>query len=1074
MIAGQSGTETLLFSDLVNSTEILQSVGDEAGERLFEAHHKLITDAVAGNGGQELEWLGDGVLAAFASTADAVRCAIGIEQTARRPVAGGARFEIRIGIHFGEVLRREGGYFGMALVVARRLCDRASSGQILCSKIVADLLATRQTFNFRDLGQLELKGIHAPTQVCEVLYERNDPAAMLKRTPFVGRAEQLKRLTASLDEACNGHGSVAMLCGEPGIGKTRTLEEFSDLARQRGATVITGACYDGEWQAPYGPFAEAIVDCSRRLQPAEFSAALGKHASIMARIAPALNDLLADIQPPPSLDKEEERVRLFDAVSQFLIAVSRQTPLVIILDDLHWADRGTVAMLSHAAHFVPGNSILLVGAYRDAEVDRRHPLAAALVAISRLRSFDRLMLSGLEEGDLSNLLSMIGDEDVPGALVKILAGATEGNPLFIRELLLHLVEQKKILHGDQGWISRLGVDELGIPEGIRQVVSRRMEKLTGDANRLLSVASAFNGEFSFDIAAAVAELDEETALSAIDEALDAQLLRPGTNSESFDFTHAVIRNTAYSELNTARRMRLHLKIAEEMERVWGERAAEHAAEVAYQFWRGAAASGAERGADYAIAAADNAESAYAFDEVAAFLRIVLDLLPANDPRRPRMLARRALALAWSLDGEEGVKVAKEAAELIAAAEGDYPAAEFLEVTTRAMMDAGLMRCSWELAAEGLRYIGERRDLVWANLDELDSYRTDAADPDNPGIVVDSPRVRERWALVKKITTDKDKARRFIEYPYDSRQEILDKIALDPVDVHSAQVFLGGDCRRSLSLWHDRAADAEHSGRIARAMESWAMVARSQITLGEFAAARAAYDRAIALALRFNRPSFPVLNLIEVRYNFLFALDHGWNEIVQVPGEEDVAVKPAAEFKWAYAAICATTAYALAQQNQPEQAVLLLPTVRDALIRGASWGLTYNMMACDAASALWLMRRTDHIEVIESSLREKVLPRDFRYPMRDTRLSIARLCALQGRYEEASEWFAKARAVLDEEGWRPLHAICDYDEALMYLRRNMPGDGARARPLLEAATQQFRTLGMPGCVKRAEQGSASIK
>src|ERR1700689_1307654 len=382
MIAGQSGTETLLFSDLVNSTEILQSVGDEAGERLFEAHHKLITDAVAGNGGQELEWLGDGVLAAFSSTADAVRCAIGIEQTARRPVAG-ARFEIRIGIHFGEVLRREGGYFGMALVVARRLCDRASSGQILCSKMIADLLATRQTFNFRALGQLALKALNAPTQVCEVLYERNDPAAMLKRTPFVGRAEQLKRLAASLDEACNGHGSGAMLCGEAGIGKTRTLEEFSDLARQRGATVITGACYDGEWQAPYGAFAEAVIDCSRRLQPAEFSAALGKYGPIMARIALALNETLGDVQEPPPLDKEEERVRLFDAVSQFLIAISRQAPLVVILDDLHWADGGTAAMLSHVAHFAPANPILLIGAYRDAEVDRRHPLATTVGAISR-------------------------------------------------------------------------------------------------------------------------------------------------------------------------------------------------------------------------------------------------------------------------------------------------------------------------------------------------------------------------------------------------------------------------------------------------------------------------------------------------------------------------------------------------------------------------------------------------------------------------------------------------------------------------------------------------------------------
>jgi class 3 adenylate cyclase len=151
MITGQSGTVTLLFSDLVNSTQILQVAGDEAAQRLFQAHHKLITAAITSSGGEELEWLGDGALAAFSSSADAVRCAISIEQTARRPVAG-VRLEIRIGIHFGKVLRRDGGYFGLPVVTTRRLCDRAASGQILCSKLVAELLAARQTFSFRQPG----------------------------------------------------------------------------------------------------------------------------------------------------------------------------------------------------------------------------------------------------------------------------------------------------------------------------------------------------------------------------------------------------------------------------------------------------------------------------------------------------------------------------------------------------------------------------------------------------------------------------------------------------------------------------------------------------------------------------------------------------------------------------------------------------------------------------------------------------------------------------------------------------------------------------------------------------------
>jgi class 3 adenylate cyclase len=408
----ESGTVTLLFTDLVSSTQLLGRAGDEAGQRIFHAHHKLMSDAIGGNGGEELQWLGDGVLAAFSSSADAVRCAIRIQQTARRPIEG-ARVEIRIGIHVGEVLRRENGYFGSPVVIARRLCDRAVAGQILCSKLIADLLSARQSFTFRDLGSLELKGINAPTAVSEVVYEHNDVTALLHRTPFVGRSEQLKRLSAKLEEACNGHGSIAMLQGEPGIGKTRTIAEFSDLAVQRGALVLHGSCYDGEWQPPYGPFAEAIANYARHGAPAELAAVLGNNAATLARIVPGLRERVGGLSEPAPLDKDEERFRLLDAVSQFLIALSRKAPLVLVLDDLHWADRGTVGLLNHVAHIVNANPMLLIGAYRDAEVDRMHPLARALATVRRLPNFEIIPLKGLQSGDVVELLGIIADQDAP-------------------------------------------------------------------------------------------------------------------------------------------------------------------------------------------------------------------------------------------------------------------------------------------------------------------------------------------------------------------------------------------------------------------------------------------------------------------------------------------------------------------------------------------------------------------------------------------------------------------------------------------------------------------------------------
>ena len=166
----------------------------------------------------------------------------------------------------------------------------------------------------------------APIGVCEVLYERNDPAVLLTHTPFVGRERQLKRLAAKLEDAQNGRGSIVMLRGEPGIGKTRTIEEFSDQARQRGATVLRGACYDGGWQPPYAPFAEAIGAYAHHADPVEFAAVLGRRASIIARIAPSLRESLHHVSEPAPLDKEEEHFRLFDAVAQFLIVLSQRAP----------------------------------------------------------------------------------------------------------------------------------------------------------------------------------------------------------------------------------------------------------------------------------------------------------------------------------------------------------------------------------------------------------------------------------------------------------------------------------------------------------------------------------------------------------------------------------------------------------------------------------------------------------------------------------------------------------------------------------------------------------------------------
>jgi class 3 adenylate cyclase/tetratricopeptide (TPR) repeat protein len=1063
----QSNTVTLLFTDIVNSTVHLTSAGDEAGEHVFRAHHKLMSDAIKVSGGEELQWLGDGLLAAFGSAADAVRCAIAMQQATSRPLAG-VRMEIRIGIHAGEVLRREGGYFGTALVIARRLCDRGDAGQILCSSLITALLTSRQTFSFRELGDFDLKGISTPVAVCEVAYLRHDPAALLKRMPFVGRTDQLDRLTTKLEDAIKGRGSVAMLVGEAGIGKTRTIEEFVDQAHHRGAQVLRGNCYAGEWHAPYCPFAEILMAFASREGAEQLRAMVGAGtAASLLRIAPGLGGLLETTAEARGLDVDEERHRMLDAVGRFLVAASARAPLVLVLDDLHWADTGTAAMIGHLARLTASHQILLLGAYRDSEIDRRHPLEPVLASLRRLPDFASIGLQGLSTGNIQEMLDTIGAEVAPEPLVQAVGSETSGNPFFIREVLLYLRENGKILSEGGSWLSKFSVEELQIPEGIKELVAQRMGRLSNEANQMLVAASAFKGACVFSVAATVAGLDEATALNALDEAINAQVLRPTADPENFEFTHAIIRHTLYLSLNPRRRVRLHRKIAEAMEGTWGERAAEHAADVAYHFWRADTAGGTARGVEYAIAAADNAEAAYAYDEVVAFLRIALELLPESDQRRTPVAARLGTALIWSAERDQAAKVVIEAGERIATAEGNVAAVDYLEGATSAMFSAGLRREPWEIAKVALAMIGDRRDVVWASLRDLDLMREEAEDATNPGIRTDTPGQRELRTLLRAIPPEQI-ATRDLPPSYHNRDEVMHDRSATPV----ALLFLAADCRGSLPLWRSDAAKAEQQGRAARAARRWANVMTCHVALGEFTEARAACDRALALTARAVGlgSRFINMDLMGARHDLRIALDEGWQNAFE-DGTSELFFEPKPEQNWAFAMTCSNGAYLGARTNLPDTAIQLLGMLPRALERGAPWEASYSPVSCDAAAVLWYTGRTDFIEVIESSIREKVLASDFRWPMRDARLALGRLCALRNQYEEAAVWFERARQILDEAGARPLRAIVDYDEAVMFIRRE--DAKARARELLHAATQQFRTLSMNGWIARAEETMARL-
>jgi hypothetical protein len=923
-----------------------------------------------------------------------------------------------------------------------------------------------------------------------VSYETEQPGLILTRTPFVGRDAEMSKLNARLAEARSGHGGLVMLVGEPGIGKSRMIDEFTENARNDGAAVLIGACFEGEWSPPYAPFVEAIENYVKTAEPAQLRADLGFGAAPIARLVPALREVLPDIPEPAALQPDEERFRLLDAVSQMLVSISNRQPVVLVLDDLHWAERGTIAMLRHVARFVPRHQTLILGAYRDVELDRQHPLADALSQLRREVEYERIALKGLNEEQIGNLLTAITEHEVPEPFVRAISEETDGNPFFIREVLIHLADEGKIFQQDGRWTSNLSIEEMGIPEGIRQVIGRRLSRLPDVANKLLTAAAGFNGPFRLDIAAAAAGIDEDTALDAIDAALESQLVRASSNTEIFEFTHALIRHTLYGELSPPRQVRLHRQIAEAMERVYGDRAADHAPELAYQFHRSAGLPGTERGADYALAAAAKAEATAAWDETVTFLEIALELLPELDSRRGPVSGRLAIAQAWALRPDDAERSAASAASLIAETEGRDAAADFLAEAQSALAGSGHTQTQWRVAALGLQYISSaRRDLTWARLAAADLRREESEDPDNPGIPLPSPRnteilnvlmasedplareLRSNATLVPAYTTraeaqayvasEKARAAELKEIP----EAVRLRLAGVPIQEAVVGTFTLGDVRSTLPSWVAVLEANDRRGALAAAISSEATIARLHYALGDIAQGDIELERTRERSARFAVAGPFTLQLVaaEDERRLVTGDWSGTQEFIASLGGQQVV-----ENRWAAAAIVSGLARAFANIAQHDTATALIPQVLEPIERAPGTAVNYPRITSSAAEALWITQRTDHIEVIEKALREKVVGPDIRYPNVDGRLDLARLCALKGDYAEASEWFAKARVVLDEQGARPLRSIVDYDEALMYTRRNADGDRARALPLLETATQQFKEIGMYGWLTRAEE------
>ncbi len=478
---------------------------------------------------------------------------------------------------------------------------------------------------------------------------------------FVGRRDEMDQLKSLLDGALSGQGATAMLIGEPGIGKTRLAEEFGVYARIRGARVLSGRAYEGEGGVPYRPFIEALRGYVHVRDDDALRVELGEGAPDVAALISDVRRRFPDLPESPVLEADAERLRLFESVTQFVRNASRAQPIVLVLDDLHWADKPSLSLMRHLARNSSDARVLIVGAYRDVELDLTHPLAEALAALKREQPYTRVLVRGLPESDVVEMIDALGESGEAGSPLRTLGTTlhreTEGNPLFVRELVSHLVEEGVLLREGTRWTTNAtSVTDFGIPEGVRDVIGRRLARLSEGCSRMLTLASAMTGGFSWEALRAVSAGQELTLLDLLEEALAAQLMYERRDQAgTYDFTHALIRQTLYEAVSTPRRTLLHRRIGEALETLYAANVDAHLSELAQHFFQAAPGGDAQKAIDYARRAGERATALFAWEEaVAHYERAlkVIDFRPTPDERL-RIDLLLALADAWSSEGGNG-------------------------------------------------------------------------------------------------------------------------------------------------------------------------------------------------------------------------------------------------------------------------------------------------------------------------------------------------------------------------------------------------------------------------------------
>jgi DNA-binding SARP family transcriptional activator len=898
---------------------------------------------------------------------------------------------------------------------------------------------------------------------------------------FVGRERELAELLAGLEDSLAGRGRLFLISGEPGIGKSRLADELANQAVRRGAQLLAGRSWEAGGAPAFWPWVQALRTLVRERDPERLRSELGARAPDLAQLLPELRELLPGLPEPLSPDSEGARFRLFDAVASLLRAAAETQPLLLVLDDLHAADEPSLLLLQFVTRELASSRLLVVGAYRDVDPTLADPLAAALTELAREPVTRSVVLGGLAEGDVARFIEETTERAPTAALVEAVFGESEGNPLFVGEIV-RLLEA-------EGRLNEPSL-ELAIPRSAKDVIGRRLRRLSDACNRMLLRASVLGREFDLDALARVSGLDHESLLELLDQALSERVVSdvPGASARK-RFAHVLVRDTLYDGLKPTLRTELHRQVVEALEKLYGEEPGPHLAELAHH---AVSARDFDKGLRYAQRAGDRALALLAYEEAARLYGLALqalDLGKLNDAgARCELLL--GLGEAQAREGDAAAPTTfLEAAELARSA-------GFREQLARAALGYG-GRFVWMISGrdenivplleEALRGLGEEDSALRARvLARLAGALRDQPAPERRAeLSAEAVEIARRLGDPSTLAYVLDGRHSAIWGPdnVEERLTIVDEFIRLADEIRDREREIQGRFYRAfarLELGDTRAAYEELSAmaRLADelrqpAQQWYVAVLKTILALfeGRFEEASALISNASDLAERGRRIvtrrqrylvdreqglfDAPPRDFVEVQQTYLVQREKGLLEEVVEETERSVEEMPTI----ALLRFLVADLYCRLGRREEAQAILDRFAETDFYIWVDNDKLAGWCLVAGVCSSL-----DDPIHA--SRLYELLLPHARRNAVSHPVCafgSVSRylglLASTLGRFGDAERHFEAALEMNERMGARPWVAHTEHDYARVLLAHGAEGDETKAVELLGAALATARELGM---------------